>query len=83
MWGSQWSDHMMGGWWGMGFYMSVFWLLVIGICVAVILAMVRGRNAGASDDSRSDSALRILEQRYARGEISKQEFEDKRRDLRG
>lgn len=83
MWGSHWGDHMMGGWWGMGLYMGVFWLLLIGICVAVILAMVRGRNFGAGHDSRGNSALRILEERYARGEISKQEFEDKRRDLQG
>jgi putative membrane protein len=82
MWGSQWAGHMTGGSWGMGLYMGGFWLLLIGICVAVIVAMVRGRNLGPTDDSRGNSALRILEERYARGEISKQEFEDKKRDLR-
>lgn len=83
MWSSGWGGHMTGGWWGMGLYMGVFWLLLVGICVAVILAVVRGRNPGPGNDARGNSALRILEERYARGEISKQEFEDKRRDLRG
>ena len=83
MWGGQWGDHMSGGWWGMGLYMGVFWLLLVGICVAVILVVARGRNLRAGSESRGNPALRILEERYARGEISKQEFADKRRDLRG
>jgi len=33
--------------------------------------------------SRSDSALEILRQRYARGEINKEEFEGKKKDLGG
>jgi uncharacterized membrane protein len=31
--------------------------------------------------SQSDSALKILRQRYARGEINKEKFEAKKRDL--
>jgi putative membrane protein len=82
VWDSQWGGHMMGGWWGMGLYMGGFLPLLIGICVAVIVAMVRGRNLDPGDDFRGTPALRILEERYARGEISKQEYEDKKRDLR-
>lgn len=64
----------------MGLYMGVFWLVLVGVCVAAILAVVRGCNPGRGD-SPGNSALRILEERYARGEISKQEFEEKKRDL--
>ncbi|MBI2171195.1 MAG: SHOCT domain-containing protein [Chloroflexi bacterium] len=31
--------------------------------------------------SREDSALEILKRRYARGDISKEEYEEKKRDL--
>ncbi len=54
---------MTGRWWGMGRYMGGVWLLLSGICVAVIVAMVRGRNLGPGDDCRGNSALRILEER--------------------
>ena len=74
---------MIGGWgWGMGFSMGLFWVLLIVIVGAVTLAVVRGRNLGQGDEFRDKSALRILEERYARGEINRQEFEEKKRDLR-
>jgi uncharacterized membrane protein len=37
----------------------------------------------AMDSSRSDPALTVLQERYARGEINKEEFDAKLRDLRG
>jgi len=36
---------------------------------------------GQGGASREDSALDILKKRYARGEINKQEFEERKRDL--
>ena len=78
-WG--WGMHpmgWMGGAWGIGmmFMMFVFWILVIvGLVLAVRWLMTE------SKERRSDSALEILRQRYARGEIDKEEFEAKKRDL--
>jgi uncharacterized membrane protein len=37
----------------------------------------------ASDGSRSDPAVSVLRERYARGDIGKEEFEAKLRDLGG
>ncbi len=80
---------MMGGlgWgWGMGIGMILFWGLVIWGIVA--LAGGIGRHDGfmgccGHDDrsGHSDSALDVLKRRYARGELDKQEYEDKKRDL--
>jgi putative membrane protein len=69
----------MGGMWGLGmmFMMLVFWLLVIA---ALILA-VRWFFTDQRQRGGVDSALEILRQRYARGEINKEEFEAKKRDL--
>lgn len=72
---------MMGQWgWGMGFgwiLMILFWGLVIAGIVATIKWF--------SDQSRSrgKTALEILQERYARGEIPKDEYEQKKRDLLG
>jgi putative membrane protein len=78
-WG--WGWHPMWGMWGasgigMMLVMLTFWVLVIVALVAGIRWLVhQGR------ESRSDTALEILRQRYARGEINKDEFEARRRDL--
>ncbi|MBI1848430.1 MAG: SHOCT domain-containing protein [Candidatus Rokubacteria bacterium] len=69
----------MWGAWGLGMMlmMLVFWGLVIaGIVVAIRWL------AHAGGGVRPDRALDILRERYARGEINKDEFEAKQRDLR-
>ena len=56
--------------------MLVFWGLVIwGLVVGIRWLVRQGR------DERPDRALETLRERYARGEIGKEEFEAKRRDL--
>ncbi|MBI1396835.1 MAG: SHOCT domain-containing protein [Betaproteobacteria bacterium] len=68
------------GWNDMGFGMIgsvVFWIVII----AVLLYVFRGR--GNDTTERPRSALDILNERYARGEIEKEEFDRKRRDLSG
>ncbi len=79
-WG--WGMHPMSwmwGAWGLGMMlmMLVFW----GLVIAGIVLAIRWL-AGQGERSRSDRALDILRERYARGEINKDEFEAKRRDLR-
>lgn len=56
----------------------VFWGLVVVAIVFAIRWVARMGRAGAT----SDRALEILRERYARGEIEKDEFEAKKRDLR-
>ncbi len=68
------------GWhmWGMGWG----WILVFIILVAVIWIVVRisGQNRN-SKLPESKSALDILKDRYARGEIDKGEFDKRKNDL--
>jgi len=70
----------MWGAWGIGMLliMLVFWGLVIAGIVVGIRWLMRSAPAGPRD-----GALEILRERYARGEISREEFETKRRDLGG
>ena len=77
MWG---YDGFGFGGIGMGIGMLLFW----GVIIFGIVLLVRGvgGSAGSGRGERDKSALDILRERYARGEIDKTEFEQKRDDLR-
>lgn len=71
--------------WGLGglglFFMLVFWAaIIVGIVLGVRWVVQQGRPAGVAG-AGGDSALDILKKRYAQGEIDREEFEAKRRDL--
>lgn len=78
MWG-HW-DAGGPGYFGMGLGMLLFWGLVI-VAVVVVVRWLTGRRD--PDASPRQAALDILAQRYARGEIERAEYEQKRRDLQG
>lgn len=83
MWwyGSPWTG-MMGSWWW-GLHMVAFSLFWIGIVAFGLMAMRRltaSRQTGGSGASTSP-AIVILQERYARGEIGRDEYIEKRRDL--
>jgi putative membrane protein len=78
-WMQHMSDGMMHGWWGFGMILwLLFWLALIALVAVVIWRLVRG---GPILGGREESPLEILKRRYARGEIDREEFETKRRDL--
>jgi putative membrane protein len=73
MWG-----NMMG--WGGGAAFGVWHLLWWALVIVGIVLLVRSLSGTSRRDDGS-RALRILEERYARGEIDKAEFETRKRDL--
>ncbi|MEQ8353927.1 MAG: SHOCT domain-containing protein [Kiloniellaceae bacterium] len=73
-----------GGWYGwfMGpLMMIVFLAVAIAVVVLLIRWLGRPGHGGASPGLRGKAALDILKERFARGEIDKEEFEERRRLL--
>ena len=67
--------------WGIGpLFMIAFWVLVILAMVYVGKALM-SRGSEGSTPPESETPLEILKKRYARGEVNKEEFEEKRKDL--
>ena len=58
----------------------VFDLVFLGLIVWLVV-VVSNRNTSQHSQQGNKSALDILKERYAKGEIGKEEFEEKKRDL--
>jgi putative membrane protein len=63
-----------GGW------MIIVWVLIIGLIVWGVIALVRHTGSGPTSSSNRNP-LDIAKERYAKGEISKEEFERIKKDL--
>jgi len=77
-----WNDGHMAGWGSWGWGMMLFGLLWMALLVAVPLGLIywlgtRSQSNGAAEDS----ALAVLQERYARGEIDDEEFDRRRARL--
>lgn len=71
------NGHMMSPWgW---IFMLIFWVLVI-VALVYGIRWLGGRNR-AEGDGAGRAPLDTLKERYARGEITREEFEQMKKDL--
>lgn len=77
------NDNGWGWWMVMGWvWMVVFWGLIIWAVYAVVTRLSHTSNRQDSPHQPNQpTALEILEQRYARGELDTEQFEEMRRRL--
>jgi len=75
---------MMGGWgmgWFGGIFMMIFWVLILVGLIFLIKWLIQSTNRAKADAGNGNRALEILKERYARGEIDRAEFEEKKKVL--
>jgi len=70
---------MMDGWFGGGFFMLIF--VVVIIISGFFLVRLLMNQSKTVARTTENTALEILKQRYARGEISHEEFEKMKANL--
>lgn len=72
-------EWMHGGW-GMGLGL-LFWVAIAVVLVLAARALLASRGEPAARVGPRETPIDILQARYARGDISREEYEQKRRDL--
>jgi putative membrane protein len=79
-----WGPGMMG--WGgtMGWFgplgMILFWVVII-LVIVLLVRGIRTSKANGREAGPAETALEILKKRYARGEINKEEYLERKKDL--
>lgn len=73
---------MHDGGWGVMFGMWIFWLVVIALVILVVMWLVRAASGGGTGTRTDRSPEEILKERYARGDIDREEYQRRLEDLR-
>jgi putative membrane protein len=75
-WGPGMMGHGMGWFWGVA--MLVFWIsIIVGVIFLIRWLALATRTRG--EGGPEDTALEMLKKRYARGEINREEYEEKKK----
>ncbi|MBE0524121.1 MAG: SHOCT domain-containing protein [Methanosarcinales archaeon] len=76
MYGMTWGSGMGYGYMGLGL---IFWILIIvGVVLLIKWLVDQGKTSGGEQQM---SAMEVLNTRYAKGEITADEFEDMKKHL--
>ena len=80
------GNMMGGGAWGSGMmiFMTIFWIVTFALIIVAIIYLVRQlQGGGGLMTTVHETPLDILKKRYAKGEIDKEEFEEKKKGIMG
>jgi putative membrane protein len=73
---------MMGWYPFMGFWMSLFWLVILVLIAYLIYRLIKGEKVIAPQEPISKSAINILDERYAKGELTQEKYMQMKEDLK-
>lgn len=83
--GQYYGPHMWGGGWHGWFFGPIMMIVFLGLAVVVVVLLVRWLgvpgHSGGLHAPPGKVPLNILKERFAKGEIDKEEFEERRRVL--
>lgn len=71
-------DMFMGSMW----FGWIFWILIIGLIFILIWTSTSEKNKYIPFDQKGEDAMDILKKRYAKGEITKEQFRQMKEDLK-
>ena len=71
---------MMGGS-GVMFLIPILGIVALGLIIWVVVAAFHSPGGSGSTSQKAESPMDILKRRYAKGEINKEEYEEKKKDL--
>jgi putative membrane protein len=75
--GPMYGYHFGMGWMLLGF---VFWIFII-TCAVLLVLWIIGKSGRGKGVQGEDSAMEILNKRYARGEINREQYEEIKKDI--
>ena len=75
----EWRHGPMHTWFG-GIFMWIIWVIILGLIIYFIFAATQSR-AGKGPPEPKETPLDVLKMRYAKGEITKEQFEEMKRGL--
>jgi putative membrane protein len=80
--------NMVGGWGGYGYGFGLAhmlnWIVILAGLIALVVWLVRSASgAHHVAPPRRSAGLDVLEERYARGEINREEYLQKKKDIGG
>ncbi len=85
MYGSEHGSWMFGGgggWMIFGWlWMALIWLIPILLLFSLIKYLLGNKNTGSAKETPRRTALDILDEAHARGELTREEYLQKRDDL--
>jgi putative membrane protein len=69
-------------WWGWGMHMMwIVWVPLLVFCMVVLIRFFNKDISGKSEETNKESPLDILKRRYANGELSTEEYEERKKEL--
>ena len=75
------DGYGMGGGFGFGGGFMILWWIVIIVGVVMLVKWLASSYGAEGRSALEKTAMEILEERYARGEIDEQEFQKRKREL--